>query len=123
MKFELTKTEGKWYGDDMTNYMATLKDGTYYIDINKKTKKRTTPENSYYWGVVIEMIADYTGHDPDEIHEAMKLKYLRKGVDKYGLITTRSTASLTTTEFEEYLEKVRAWAAVTLSLTIPLPNE
>ncbi|WP_261345040.1 hypothetical protein [Limnoglobus roseus] len=33
-----------------------------------------------------------------------------------------STKRLTTVEFEEYTEKVRAWAA-TMGIALPLPNE
>ena len=36
---------------------------------------RSARFNAYYWGVVIKMIADHTGHSTEEVHEAYKKKY------------------------------------------------
>ena len=36
---------------------------------------------------------------------------------------TKSTTELSTVEFEDYVAKIRMWAASFLSLIIPLPNE
>ncbi len=93
-------------------------------------KQRSNLENRYYWGVVIDIIADHTGFSPDEIHEILKHKFLRKQVwlSKEGGVAegfdiTKSTAELSTVEFEKYLSEIRQWASMELGCYIPLPNE
>ena len=71
--------------------------------------------------MVLEILSDTMGMFPDEVHEFLKWKFLRKSVGKYE--TTRSTTSLTTAEFEDYLSKVRMWANMELQCWIPEPNE
>lgn len=44
-----------------------------------------------------------------------------KGKKKVNV--TRSTSTLTTVEFEEYLEKIRRWSVKELGCYIPNPNE
>jgi hypothetical protein len=56
------------------------------------------------------------------MHEALKFKFLQDKTDT-NLPTVKSTASLSTVEFEVYLDNVRQWAATDLSCSIPLPNE
>jgi hypothetical protein len=68
------------------------------------------------------MIAADTGSEPEEVHDAMKLRFLLVSKGRLG-VTLKSTTDLSTVEFEEYLEKVRAYAAMELRITIPLPNE
>jgi hypothetical protein len=68
------------------------------------------------------MIAEETGHEPDEVHEFLKLQFLKKNLDKLGDVAKSST-ELNTLEFEEYAEKCRRWASVFLNLNIPEPNE
>lgn len=38
-------------------------------------QKRSMPQNRYYWGVVLEDIADQTGNWPDEIHDFNKKNF------------------------------------------------
>lgn len=77
------------------------------------------------WGVVVKMLSDEMGLIPEETHELLKGMFLKKGVEvggkRYEIV--KSTASLSIEEFEEYLEKIRLWAAVELNCEIPLPNE
>ena len=83
-------------------------------------KPRSLKENNYYWGIVLTLLAEATGFTPEEAHDAMRWKFLRKG---QRFETVRSTTGLTTNEFEEYLEKIRLFAAQELNCIIPLPNE
>lgn len=83
-------------------------------------KPRSLKENNYYWGVVLQTIADGTGYTPEEVHDAMRWKFLRKG---QRFETVASTSSLSTYEFEEYLEKIRMFAAQELNCPIPLPKQ
>ncbi len=73
---------------------------------------RSLSQNAYYWGVVVALLSEYTGYDPDDMHEALKLKFLvDRFVGKFGLIKVKSTTDLDTGEMTEYIEQVRQWAA------------
>ncbi len=84
-------------------------------------QSRSLNENNYYWGVVVEELSQHTGFTPPEMHEALKMKFLR--IVKGQLESCRSTTDLTVGEFENYLSQVRQWASEELQVFIPLPNE
>jgi hypothetical protein len=94
-------------------------------DNRKQRSKRSIKENSYYWGVVVEILRDYFGYETyeaEEVHDGLKLKFLRIHEGE-ALETVRSTTKLSTVEFEDYLEKIRRWASKEHNCYIPLPNE
>ena len=70
---------------------------------------------------MVAILGDHCGYDPEEMHLALKFKFLRKG--KEGLETVTSTTDLSTVEFESYLERIRRWASLDLNCFIPQPNE
>jgi hypothetical protein len=92
------------------------------ITLQKRRKKRSLNQNSYYWGCVLLHVMEAGGFLTDEeAHDAMRMHFL---VKRDGpLPTVRSTTELTTAEFEEYLEKIRILAAQMWGEYIPLPNE
>jgi hypothetical protein len=92
------------------------------VVIRKYKSKRSNEQNSYYWGVVLDILSKHTGYESDEMHEILKFKFLRKRINN-DVEYVQSTTKLNTAEMEEYLEKVRRWAATELSCNIPLPNE
>ena len=91
------------------------------VDVSKQKAKRTLPQNSYLWGVVYQIIADYIGDDVDAIHESMGQEF-RRYKDDNGMWKIRSTTEMSTDEFTTYVELVRRWAAQFLSLSIPDPQ-
>ena len=101
------------------------------ITIERETNGRSTPQNSYLWGVVYKLLADFTGDDVESIHEEMKTRFLPKRVERVNqetgeveeLTVPGSTRKLTTTEFSEYVQKIQVWAASWLSLVIPDPGQ
>jgi len=96
----------------------------------RDAKIRSIAENSYYWGVVIPLISNDSGYTKDEVHDLLKSMFL-KNIKHIKLpngkvkevITIKSTAELTTVEFEEFLTEVRTWASLEIDCYIPLPNE
>lgn len=107
----------------MAQYVRSLK-GDVSVTVKKRTKPRSSHQNRYYWGVVVALLSEYTGYEHEEMHDALKLLFLRKPAHAPGLPDTlRSTSDLSTKEFEDYLERVRRWADIELSIIIPLPNE
>jgi len=91
------------------------------FDLTPFKKKRTNPQNSYYWGCLVKHISNETGHDPDDTHGKLAYKFLLVKTESQPFV--RSTTSLNTVEMEDYNENVRRWASEFLQLYLPLPNE
>lgn len=96
-----------------------------FVQVKRFRARRSLTANAYYW-VVVNFIAQWSGHEPDEIHEAMKLKFLpeRQLVTPHGeeLRTPGSSAGLDTFDFAEYVSKVKLWA-LDAGCRVPEPNE
>jgi hypothetical protein len=106
----------------LKKYLTPLNGQTVEVIIRKPKTKRSDLQNNYYWGVVLEILSKELGYDQDELHEILKYKFL-KIESTLGMEYIRSTTKLTTGEFEEYLEKIKRWAAEFLGINIPNPNE
>lgn len=96
----------------------------------REAKQRSMPENKYYWSVVVEIVAEELGYTKDEMHEVFKamflsdVKHIKMNNGTVREIRfSRSTTSLKTFEFEQYLDNIRIWAGCELGINIPLPNE
>ena len=102
------------------------------------TKRRSSDQNRYYWGVVLPMLAEafqdagnaISPNNPDDLkdlHDFLKARFLPPRIladgrgEAHGL--PPSTAGLSTTAFAEYTERVRQFAAEYFSLNIPDPGE
>jgi len=96
------------------------------VTVEPERKRRSLPQNAYMWGVVYPCIAEWSGHDVDEIHEAMKALHLpaRETALPTGevLNVPGSTARLDSAEFTDYLGRVKRWASEQ-GLYIPEPDE
>ncbi len=92
--------------------------------LRKRRSKRSDSQNRWYWGVCVEILANHCGYDSDEMHEALKIKFLSNHQeDEKGLMRVGSTARLTTDEFIAYTNRVVRWAAESLSVYIPDPSQ
>lgn len=91
--------------------------------IRKKATKRSDSQNKYYWGVIVEILSDHCGYSKDEMHDALKYKFLSDhNADEIGLIKIGSTAKLNTDEFIRYTNEVVRWAAE-MGVYIPDPSQ
>jgi hypothetical protein len=101
--------------------------GKKLIKIASYRKKRSIDQNGYYWGVVLKYLSFEAGYTSEEMHQLLKEKFLayEKVNQKTGQIDTFTgeTKALNTLDFENYLEKVRAFAFDFYDCLIPLPNE
>ncbi len=100
------------------------------VTIEKKRKKRSPNQNQYYWGVVIDMVTERLndlGHQVNatEVHEAMKTRFSKEMifVKDQPIIVPQSTTAKSTVEFMEYMDEIKQFAAETLDINIPDPNE
>ena len=120
-----TVKQGKFIADDPCAFKLSfciLEDKPVTVTVAKTSKKRSSNQNRYYWGVVAKLVAEATGYTTDEAHDALRWQFLKKVAD--GMPdTVKSTKELTTAEFEDYMTEIRQWASVALSCYIPEPNE
>lgn len=74
------------------------------VSVQRKVKKRSNPQNDYLFGVVYKLIADHIGETTDTVHDLMKVRFnsFVKIVDGRKIRIPRSTAKLTTAQFQEY---------------------
>ena len=107
--------------EGLENYLQSLNDKSVDVLIRLPKKDRSHEQNRYYWGVIIRLLSEHLGYSDDEMHDALKMLFLKDESRK--IPTLRSTTELSTTEFEKYLEEIRMWAAQLLGFYIPLPNE
>lgn len=88
------------------------------VGMARRRKVRSLNANSFYWAVVIELIAAHCGMLPEETHDALRMKFL---TDHTGEIPrVRSTATLDTKEFGEYVDHCIQLGAE-LGVVIPNP--
>lgn len=114
--------------DAFFGYIATLDGRNVEIIVKEIERQRSNPQNAYYWGVVIKMIAEYSGYnatkaDYERVHDTLRMMFLKRQDGFLNKERVLSTTELNTSEFEEYLAQIRQWAAIALNLVIPLPNE
>jgi len=86
-----------------------------------KKLTRSEAQRRYQFGVVYKTIGDELGYDVDEVHQELSKMFL--SYEKNGSTFVKSTTKLNTKEMEEYLEQVRRFASMELSIFIQLPNE
>jgi hypothetical protein len=89
------------------------------ITIEEQTKKRSDYQNAYYWGCVLPAVMETYNKavpekdrlDIEDTHELCKREFnfryieTKSGQSKLG----RSTASLSTIQFGEYLDRIKHW--------------
>lgn len=108
------------------NYLSTREGKEVIVKFSRPTNRRSLNQNRFYWGIVLAVISDSTGHTAEEVHEYLKTIMLpRKFIAIKGreVEIVKTTTDLSTDEFEAYLERVRAWAKSELGIEIPTPNE
>jgi len=122
----LVDAEGKLsihetYEQDYRRELEAYKDsGKVWVVLQPYKKTRSLLQNAYYWGVIVKILSDFTGHYREEVHDAMKLMFLSYEDD--GIRYVKSTSHLTVAEAEEYYERIRQWAAIELGVYIPDPE-
>jgi len=109
----INKTDCKEAFRQLYNEAERLEFTNGYIALFEADKARSLPQNRYYWGVVIKMLSDLTGYEPEILHEYLCSEFIgeksRSVFDKLIMIRQKSS-SLSASEFSEYIEKIRFWA-------------
>lgn len=103
---------------------SLLRNGDYTVEIKRKTKPRTIPQNSLMW-MWYTCMAESTGQDKEDFHDYYRAKFLKRHVMVKGCPYTviGSTTKLTTEQMTDFLERVKADAASEFGITLPLPED
>src|SRR3990167_10781330 len=110
--------------DRFTRFLLSNK-GKYLLTLKKPTRRRSTPQNAWYWACVLPVIADYIGEeDLEEVDRLMESQHLRTQVSVKGKMYTKvgRGSKLNSHDFGEYVERVRMWASKELGCVIPDPD-
>ena len=87
--------------------------------VRKHKAQRTSKANRYYWGVVIHLLSEHTGYEPDEMHEVLAFKFLRiEDCPITGAPRRQRTPKTNTAEFADYVDRCIRFAAE-LGVVIP----
>ncbi len=116
--------EGKLLLDNpvgFTRMLHLLEGKPVDFAIQKHVRKRTLPQNAWYWAVLIPTLGNHLGMDPNELHDSLKVHFLSEE-HRSGLVRIRSTASLTTTEYSKWMEDCQRLAAE-YGVDVPMPDE
>ncbi len=107
--------------------------GRWRIDFTKYRKRRTDPQNRYYYGVIVKEFHRFLRdqgetYTRDRAHRILAAKFLREQetdpiTGKPLVETVRSTADLNVEEFGEYIELCIAWLADFFGIVVPPPEE
>ena len=115
---------GQLFLDDLPRYeqyFARLEGKRVDYIVRVHRDRRSSPQNRYYWGCVVALLAEHLGFEKQELHEALKLKFLAINPDA-PLPVARGTSDLNTAEFADYVERCRRLAAE-LGCIVPGPGE
>src|SRR6476620_953775 len=103
------------------------------LTIKKAKKRRTLPQNRFYFDVVIPCLQmgfrETHGYSwsKEAVHEFCKKEFnsLELHNEKTGEVVSfpQSTTTLSTIEWQEYILKIKAWAMEFFDMLIPDPNE
>ena len=105
LKKTLHVTSGSNYVEVTLAMVTSLDEGVYDIIIMDKESARSHDQNSLLWGVIYKGISDTTGYTQEHLHDMLRMKFDLK--DEEGNLL--STATLTKSEFNDYLDKIINW--------------
>lgn len=119
-----------WSRQWFASQLKQLKDGDYSLTLKTKGR-RSNRQNSYYWAVVVPMIAEELRELGNDVSDELTHEYLKGRFNKTELVgaggeylgdVSDSTTKLNKEEFAQYVDKCVQFAAETLGVTIPPPN-
>lgn len=125
MEANLSKRNGVVTMDKSFDLLCSLlRNGEYTVKIVRKTQPRTISQNSLMW-MWYKCMEEATGQRKEDIHDYYKAKFLVRQVQIGNRIVNvvGSTAELNTIQMTNYLENIKADAAVEFGVMLPLPED
>jgi len=120
--------------DDIREALSRAKGQYLDITIEPHKDQRSAKANNYYWGVVLALMAEHTGHTADDLHDAMCARFLpseQKRIDFFNQLTgeclevpvdPRRSSKLKGEPFYQFVEMVREFARDFLQVETPDPD-
>lgn len=108
----------------MAHWLPKFEGQKAVLTIKKKWSKRSLNQNKLYW-LWLDIIAEDTGHTPDELHTIYKGLFSPKKIIKVGkrvFNIPKGTSELSKGEMVEYMLNVEAEAG-SLGIILPSPND
>jgi len=105
LKKTLHVTEKGNYLQVVLAMVTSLDEGIYDMIIMDKEQARSHDQNSLLWGVIYKGISDTTGYTLEEVHDMCRMRWLSEDDGEL-----KSTASLTKSEFNDYIDKIINWS-------------
>lgn len=104
--------------------LSLAKNGEYVLKFSKQSKPRSFSQNRLMW-MWFNCISRETGTPEQDIHDYYCSLYLRKRVEYKDRMqeVVIGTSGLTTEQFSEFMDKVKADAASELGIVLPLPSD
>ena len=121
------------YRDKFMESIKNLSDGRVEVKVRRLYKQRSTMQNAYYWGCLLQEFVDgyedTTGEKitKEQAHQLLKseFNYTEMVNQKTGEVKriAKSTSELTTTEFMDYIEYCIRFIAEWFGRTVAEPGE
>ena len=77
-----------------------LPDGRYLVTLTEIRQQRAIDSNKFYWGTIVKLIGEASGHTKEEVHEHLGVIFRLQPDD-----TIKSTTQMDDKEFDEYCER------------------
>ena len=117
---------------EFDDFVKSQKNGNFQLILKKIYRKRSISENAFYWGPLLdaEMSSFYDEgwhfDNKDILHEWNKKTFLIDKIvnEETGevLDIIKPSSSLTTIEWEEFIEKIRQHFREFFNAELPYPN-
>lgn len=108
---------------DLTKAMRHFKPGPVTIRVERETSGKRSNQANRYYRLVLGLIADHTGDDEDDLHEYFKRRFLEPETIKVmGHEIEIYTSIKDPKKFHKYVEDIRRFALVELSVETPDPD-
>lgn len=99
-------------------------DKPWRMTVKPYRKQRSNAQNRLYW-MWLKEIEQETGNESEDMHFFFRIKFLeiiKREVMGVAATEARSTTSLDTKEFTEYLDKIDRFTAETIGIVLPHPD-
>lgn len=100
-------------------YLSNLDGQKVIVSVKKFYNSRSTKQNSLYW-VWLTHIGYEIGEEPEDLHTTFKSMFLTDRSKEFPIV--KSTTSLSTYQFMEYMEKI-ARKMDEMGISLPSPEE
>lgn len=122
-RIENGKSTHKWY-DKLANYIRSLNDGVYQIEIKEYKSKRSLEQNALYWKW-ITIIGNELGYHKKEMHEALlehlSIPYTFKGIDGKVKQKQLRSSMMNVQQMSDYMFAIEQFAAEQ-NIILPKPE-